>query len=109
MSQIGEKGLRAILNKKLVDNLSNYSISKKKLCEQCVFGKHNRSSFPKGIYKAKRSLEIIHSDVCGLVDVFLWVNLDIMFPLLMISQDTLGFILCTLNMKFSPSLRNLRP
>ena len=36
------------------------------LCEGCVLGKHSRSSFPKkASYRARRSLELIHTDVCG--------------------------------------------
>ena len=42
------------------------SITSKKLCEGCLFGKHTRFSFPKG--DARRStiqLELVHSDLCG--------------------------------------------
>lgn len=39
LSHMGEKSPRAILNKKLVHDLSNYSIRKNDLYEHCVFGK----------------------------------------------------------------------
>jgi len=38
------------------------------LCEGCVISLHSRTSFPKAvIYRAKKPLELIHSNVCGLI------------------------------------------
>ena len=36
------------------------------VCEGCVLGKHHRLSFPKGVaWRAKKQLELVHTDVCG--------------------------------------------
>ncbi|KAD5508293.1 hypothetical protein E3N88_15996 [Mikania micrantha] len=36
------------------------------VCEGCVLGKHSRKPFPlKGAWRASKSLELIHSDICG--------------------------------------------
>ena len=38
----------------------------KHVCEGCILGKMQRSSFPKdGSVRATRKLQLIHSDVCG--------------------------------------------
>ena len=69
LGHIGEKGLRTILNKNLVDGIPNYNIGKNDFCEHCVFGKQSRSSFPNGTNKAKGLLDIIHIDVMGPMDI----------------------------------------
>ena len=38
-------------------------------CENCVYGKQNRVSFPSGSKKTKHILELVHSDVFGPVKV----------------------------------------
>lgn len=36
------------------------------VCEDCIFGKHHRDPFPKEkAWRAKKPLELIHSDLCG--------------------------------------------
>lgn len=36
------------------------------LCEGCVVGKQNRDSFPKeSKWRAKKVLELVHTDICG--------------------------------------------
>jgi hypothetical protein len=36
------------------------------VCEACIEGKHQRTSFPKGeATRASKLLELLHSDVCG--------------------------------------------
>ncbi|KAJ9566346.1 LOW QUALITY PROTEIN: hypothetical protein OSB04_002312 [Centaurea solstitialis] len=36
------------------------------LCESCLVGKHSRKPFPKtSLYRATRTLELIHGDLCG--------------------------------------------
>ena len=38
------------------------------LCKNCVAGKHNRSSFPnKSEYGASKRLQLVHGDICELV------------------------------------------
>ena len=37
-------------------------------CEECVLNKHVRTSFQKKVeYWAKQPLELIHTDICGLI------------------------------------------
>ena len=43
---------------------------KGKFCEECVFGKHTRTSFQlKAEYQAKQILELIHTDICGPITI----------------------------------------
>jgi len=36
------------------------------ICERCIKGKHQRTSFPKeGVTRASQPLEVVHIDVCG--------------------------------------------
>jgi transposase InsO family protein len=37
----------------------------KQFCEGCVIGKHARDSFGKAKFRAKKPLELIHTDICG--------------------------------------------
>ena len=37
--------------------------------EHCVYGKHNRVSFPSGAKRANKILQLVHSDVFGPVSV----------------------------------------
>ena len=38
----------------------------KKFCEECVLGKHLRTSFSRTVeYQAKEQLKLIHTDICG--------------------------------------------
>ena len=35
-------------------------------CESCIFAKHHREIFPKGVsYRENVPLEIVHLDICG--------------------------------------------
>lgn len=39
------------------------------VCEGCVVGKQHRDSFPRGkAWRAKKALELVHSDICGPID-----------------------------------------
>ena len=39
-------------------------------CEGCILGKHQRDSFPiRNSRRAEQSLELVHIDICGLVEV----------------------------------------
>jgi len=61
---IGEKGLRILHGK----GMSNISLDFD-FCENCVYWKQNRVSFPSGSKRAKPMLELVHSDVFGPVKV----------------------------------------
>ena len=52
----------------MLEGMSNFSMNFD-FCEHCVDGKHNRVSFPSGAKRANKILEIVHSDVFGLVSV----------------------------------------
>ena len=44
--------------------------STKGVCEGCVLGKHHREMFNKGkAWHAKEPLQLIHSDICGPLEV----------------------------------------
>jgi hypothetical protein len=50
----------------MVDGMSLKEVSLHHICEGCVKGKHQRTSFPKdGATRASQLLEIVHIDVCG--------------------------------------------
>ncbi len=52
----------------MVDGMNLKEVSLHHICEGCVKGKHQITSFPKdGAKKASQLLEIVHTDVCGLV------------------------------------------
>ncbi|KAJ3691459.1 hypothetical protein LUZ61_020623 [Rhynchospora tenuis] len=58
-------GLKDLSKKSVVKGLPQIDHCDK-FCEGCVFGKHPRSSFPKeASYRAKKPLELIHTDICG--------------------------------------------
>jgi transposase InsO family protein len=58
-------GLKELTKKNTVHRLPDMNYSKK-FCEGCVLGKQARNIFPKKVeYLARRSLELIHTDICG--------------------------------------------
>jgi hypothetical protein len=68
LGHIGEKGLRTLHGKGMVEGISNCTLDFD-LCEHFIYGKHNRVIFPSGATRAKGILELIHSDVFGPVHV----------------------------------------
>eukprot|EP00253_Pinus_taeda_P027858 PITA_27858 len=68
LGHIGEKGLRILHGKGMVEGMSNSSLDFD-FCENCVYGKQNRVSLPSGGKRTKQILELVHSDVFGLVKV----------------------------------------
>ena len=61
---LGYSGLKDLVNKQSVQGLPNLTFEKK-FCEGCVIAKHARNSFGKAKYRAKKPLELIHTDICG--------------------------------------------
>lgn len=58
-------GLKELAKKNMVHGLPDMDY-KGKFCEECVLGKHTRTSFQnKAEYQAKQPLELIHTDICG--------------------------------------------
>jgi hypothetical protein len=50
----------------MVDGMNLKKVPWHHICEGCVKGKHQRTSFPKDkAMKTSQLLEIVHSDVCG--------------------------------------------
>ena len=57
----------AIAHKEYVKRLPLIDILER-VCEGCIFRKHHRETFPVGkSYRASTPLEIMHSDICGLM------------------------------------------
>ena len=67
---LGESNMKALVKTKMVEGLSYSTSSKKEFCEPCVEGKIHKKKFPKtGGKRAKENLDLVHSDVCGQMDV----------------------------------------
>jgi len=64
LGHIGEKGLRTLHGKGMVEGMSNCTLYFD-FCEHCIYGKHNRVRFPSGATREKGIVELIHSDVFG--------------------------------------------
>jgi ribosomal protein L37E len=60
LGHMSEQGLHKLCKRGLLDE---HSISKLKVCEHCVFGKHRRMSFNTYTYKSKGILDYVHSDL----------------------------------------------
>eukprot|EP01018_Ginkgo_biloba_P016798 Gb_10865 [translate_table: standard] len=39
----------------------------KEICEGCIYGKQHRDSFPALKFKARENLELVHTNLCGLM------------------------------------------
>ena len=58
-------GLKTLQQKNMVIGLPQFS-SPSEVCEDCVVSKQHRETFPKGkAWRAKKVLELVHSDLCG--------------------------------------------
>jgi hypothetical protein len=68
LGHIGEKGLRTLHGKGMVEGMSNFTLDFD-FYEHCIYGKQNRVRFPFGATRAKGILELIHSDVFGPIPV----------------------------------------
>lgn len=65
---IGEKGLRTLKTKNLVEGLNDCNLEFD-FYEHCVYGKQNHVQFYSSSHKSSRLLDLIHSDVFGPVKV----------------------------------------
>ncbi|WOG95118.1 hypothetical protein DCAR_0314420 [Daucus carota subsp. sativus] len=66
---LGFSGLKLLSKTKMVDGLPEINESEN-LCEACVKGKQHRQSFPVGkSWRARRPLEIVHTDIAGPFDI----------------------------------------
>jgi GAG-pre-integrase domain len=58
-------GLKELAKKNMMHGLPDMDYEVK-FCEECVLGKQTRTSFQKKAeYRAKHTLELIHTDICG--------------------------------------------
>lgn len=66
---LGFSGLKLLSKTKMVDGLPEIK-EPDNLCEACVKGKQHRQSFPVGkSWRARRPLEIVHTDIAGPFDI----------------------------------------
>jgi hypothetical protein len=68
MEHIGEKGLRSMHNKGMVEGFPKCGLEVD-LCEHCIYGKQIQVRFPSRATRANGILELIHSDMFGPVTV----------------------------------------
>jgi hypothetical protein len=68
LGHIGEKGLRLLHGKGIVEGMSNCSLDFD-FYEHCLYGKQNRVRFPSGATREEGILQLVHSDVFGPVSV----------------------------------------
>ena len=67
---LGTDSLKRLVRDEMVNGL-NYNVSKEiGFCKPCIEGKHHRQKFPtKGGKRANDLLELVHTDVCGKMEV----------------------------------------
>jgi hypothetical protein len=68
MGHIGEKGIRAMHNKGMVEDFPECNLEVD-FCEHCIYGKQSRVKFPSRAARAKGIIELVRGDVFGLVSV----------------------------------------
>ena len=66
LGHIGEKGLQSLQGKGVVEGMSNCN-SYFDFCEHCIYGKQNHVIFPSKDTRANGILELVYSNVFGLV------------------------------------------
>ena len=67
---LGVENMKRLVNSDLVEGLDYNVTSEAKFCEPCTEGKIHKKKFPKtGGTRATEILELVHSDVCGKMDV----------------------------------------
>ena len=62
LRNISKNGMIELSSKGL---LNGQNISKLKFCEHCIFGKHRRVKFTKGIHNTKETLDYIYFELWG--------------------------------------------
>ena len=68
LGHIGEKGLKTLKNKNLVEGLEDCNLDFE-FCEHCIYGKQHRVSFYSSPHKSSSLLDYIHLNLFGRVDV----------------------------------------
>lgn len=62
---LNKPGLSKMINKQMVDGIHTHIHGNKNFCETCTVAKQNRNPFDSTRKRAKRPLELVHTDVCG--------------------------------------------
>jgi len=86
MGHAREKGLRYMHNKGMVEGFPDFSLEVD-LCEHYIYGKHNCLIFPSRATREKGILELINSDVFGLVPI---QSLGVSLYCVSLIDDSLG-------------------
>ena len=69
-AHLGHKNLSKLSDENMVTGLDYNSSKDHEFCKPCAEGKHHRTKFPKGGgSRANEVLELVHTDVCGKMDV----------------------------------------
>jgi hypothetical protein len=68
LGHIGEKGLRLLHGKGMLEGMSNYSLDFD-FCEHCIYEKQNQVRFTSGASRVEGILQLVHSNVFGPVSV----------------------------------------
>jgi lipocalin len=85
-------GLKELAKKNMVHGLPDMDYEGK-FYEECMLGKQARTLFQKKAkYRAKNTLELIYTNICGQSPLNLLAVKGTSFPLSMISHEKLGFI-----------------
>ena len=61
--------MKAIQTHKLVEGIPTKPFQYLSSCEGCIYDKHSRRKFPHYIHQTERPLQIIHSNLCGLLQI----------------------------------------
>jgi len=66
LAHMSEKGLKILSKESLISLSEGKSLNP---CDYCLFGKNYRVSFCKHLKRKENKLELLHSDVCSLIEV----------------------------------------
>ena len=69
LCQVNFDNLISINNMKKVKGLPKLKKPDNTMCKQCQLGKMTKSSFKRKTYTSKQVLELVHTDLCGLIEV----------------------------------------
>lgn len=66
LGHMSDKGLKILAGKSYIPVNKSVSLDP---CDHCLAGKQHRASFAKKSTRRQQKLELVHSDVCGLIEV----------------------------------------
>ena len=66
---LGVGSLQRLAREKLADGFDFDASQKLKFCETCPLGKQHRTKFPSSSTRADEPFDLVHSDLCGKVNV----------------------------------------